>query len=184
MSRLRAADRRALLLALAACGPADGGRPGQPGPTRATWTRLQAQGWLDPSHALPSALPPDVTPAGLRALGLPERVESPEAALRAAVRCLLPWRRPAVRVRPRLPAVSVDHPDDPHGEPLVVSAHPDVIAAVSTDNEHAWEYGDRCADTAWDAVCAWSARVGFPLDMSHRGEWRLIFRDTQTEPMP
>lgn len=184
MAPLRASGRRALLLALADCGPADGGRPGAPGPTRATWERLQARGLLDPAHPLPSARPPAVTDAGLRALGLPDRVDSPEVALRAAVRCLLPWRRPAVRVRPRLPFVSIDHPDDPLGDPIVVSAHPEVIAAVSTDNERAWEHGDRCADTAWDAVCAWTARVGFPLDLSHRGAWRLVFHDHQPALMP
>jgi hypothetical protein len=184
MSALRPSERRALLLALADCGPADGGRPGQPGPARATWMRLQAQGLLDPAHALPSERPPAVTDAGLRALGLPERVVSPEAALRAAVRCLLPWRRPAVRLHPRIPAVSIDHPDDPLGDPIVVSAHPDVFAAVSTDNERAWEYGERCADTAWDAVYAWTTRIGYPLDTSYRGEWRLVFHDTQPEHLP
>ena len=170
----RPSERRALLLALAGAGTADGTRPG---PAMVMWNYLQMSGMLDPRADLPSATPPEVTDLALRCLGLPERVDSPLAALRAAVRHLLPWRRPAVRTRGL--AVSIDDPDDEQAPPLVVSALPTVIAGVSTANEVAWEQArdGRCADTVWDAVYAWSSRVGFPLDSTARGEWRLIFCD-------
>jgi len=150
-----------------------------PGPARATWARLQTAGLLDPSHPLPDARPPAVTPAGLRALGLPDAVAGPEAALLAAVRCLLPWRRPAVRLWPHVLAVSIDDPDDAAAPPIVVSAGPTVIGGVSNLNERAWERDDRDADTVWDAVFEWTSRVGFPLDTTSRGEWRIVFYDLE-----
>ncbi len=176
MSRLSPAARRALQLALAEAGPADGGTPGQPGPSRATWRHLQALGLVDPAHPLPHPLPPRVTDAGLAALGLPAEVFDPVSALRAAIRCLLPWRRPALRLRPRLPFVSIDDPDDAAAAPRVLTAHAEVFAAVSAENERSWEGAHRCADTAWDAVIAWTARVGQPLDFTLRGGWRLVSR--------
>jgi hypothetical protein len=173
---LSPADRRALRFALAEAGPADGGAPGQPGPARATWVRLQALSYVDPAHPLPHPLPPAVTEAGLAALGLPAEVADPVAALRAAIRCLLPWRRPALRLRPRLPAVSIDDPDDEAAAPRVLTARTEVFAAVSAENERSWEGPHRCADTAWDAVIAWTARVGQPLDFTLRSGWRLVSR--------
>ncbi len=172
--RFRPSERRALLLALAGAGTADGTRPG---PAMVMWNYLQMSRMLDPLADLPSSTPPEVTDLALRCLGLPERVDSPLAALRAAVRHLLPWRRPAVRTRGL--AVSIDDPDDEQAPPLIVSALPTVIAGVSTDNEIAWEQArdGRSADTVWDAVYTWSSRVGFPLDSTARGEWRLIFCD-------
>jgi hypothetical protein len=174
VSGLSRAERRALLYALAGAGPADQGCAGQPGPARATWTRLQLRGLVDPAHPLPSPTPPGVTDEGLAVLGLPAQVSDPEVTLRAAVRCLLPWRRPALRLRPRLPCVAIDDPDDEAAPALVLSAAPEVFAAVCSANEQAWARGDRCADTAWDAVSAWSARVGQPLEITHRGCWRLV----------
>lgn len=182
MTRLRAADRRALTLALAEAGPADGGRPGEPGPARATWARLQAAGWLDPAHPLPAPTPPAITQAGLRALGLPDTVPDAVSALRAAVRHLLPWRRPAVRLRGL--AVSIDDPDDETAPPIVVSAGPGVISGVHTANERAWEAAGGCADTVWDAVYAWTAHVGFPLDTVNRGDWRIVHLDAEGAPSP
>lgn len=176
MSRLSPAERRALRFALAEAGPADGGAPGQPGPARATWVRLVALRYVNPAHPLPHPLPPAVTEAGLAALGLPAEVTDPVSALRAAIRCLLPWRRPALRLRPRLPAVSIDDPDDGAAPPRVLSAQPEIFAAVSAENERSWEGAHRCADAAWDAVIAWTARVGQPLDVTLRGGWRLVSR--------
>jgi hypothetical protein len=60
--------------------------------------------------------------------------------------------------------------------PRVLTAQPEVFAAVSAENERSWEGLHRCADTAWDAVVAWTARVGQPLDFTLRGGWLLVSR--------
>ena len=180
MSGISVAQRRALVYALADAGPADGGRPGVPGPARATWLRLQACGLVDPTHPIPCACPPAVTPAGLAAMGLPSSVRDTAEAVRAAVRCILPWRRPVVRMRGRLPAISVDDVDDEAAPPRQVCAAEDVVAVVSAEPERPWEQGARCADTVWDAVVAWCAGVGVHLDVCLRAGWRVL----SIEPPP
>ncbi len=177
MSKLSPADRRALIWSLAQQGPADGALPGDPGPRRATWERLQARGWVDPHHALPSRLPPAITANGRAALGLPSaEVPSAEDALRAIVTsAVLTWRRPALRFHPRLPAVSIDA-DEPLEDPVQLSSHPHVFAAVSARSEP--EDPDLC----WEAACNWSASVGHPIDAGMRVlDWRLVMHDRPEE---
>jgi hypothetical protein len=176
MPKTNPADRRALILALARWGPANGSLPGMPGPRRATWERLQQRGLLDRSHPLPHRLPPTITEAGLDALGLPRMVSSAEDALRAIVQSdVLTWRRPALRFRPRLPAISIDS-DEPGGDPIVLSSHPLVVGAVSTRSE------PLDGELSWMAACEWSQQVGHPLDPgSNDGAWRLVMHDNPEE---
>lgn len=177
MFRLTPARRRALLASLADAGTAWNPRPGEPGTRADTWRSLQAEGLLDPTTPIPGRDLPPITAAGLRTLGLPDTVASPEEALRVAVARLLPWRRPRIRFGERMEAVSSDDPDDDQGEPIAWSAHPCALATVSTDAEDAWELSGRDPDAAWDAVTNWTERVGFPLDVTRRGEVRLILHD-------
>jgi hypothetical protein len=118
------ADRRALIWSLAEQGPADGSRPGQSGPCRQTWQRVQAAGWVDSRTHLPSPTPPAITKAGLEALDLPPRVSGADDALRAIVRSrVLGWRRPTLRFRPNLPSISIDA-DDAVDAPVQLGSHP------------------------------------------------------------
>ena len=177
MSLLTRAERRALIRSLGGYGTAWAPSPGERGTRASTWRSLQVRGFLDPESRVPCQEVPEITEAGLRALGLPDSVRGPDEALAVAVRTLVLWRRPRVRLGEKMDFVHTDDPESDTEPPISWCAHPCVIATVDCAAEDVWEACGGDPAESWQAIEEWTARVGFPLDISRRGGVRVVLHD-------
>jgi hypothetical protein len=144
-----------------------------------------------------------LTRAGRSALGLRRRTyKTTVGSLRAAVRTLVPWELPkgSILTGSRLPSLHEDADDD-RDDPVALSGHPDLIAAIPVGypatlepeamglDEDASFDGPVWADAVgvdeelgtiivWQAVSQWMDELGHAVEISEEQGFQLVYRES------